>query len=442
MTQQRLPRGAQTREAPDAEHDARTAAALPTGGETERSRRSAGPLSGYRILDLTRNVAGPMGTYQLALLGADVVRIEQPGQGDGMRYVGPSPAHNAQGLGTTYQSLNGGKRSLSLDLKAPAGRSVFERLVAGADALVESNRPGVMDRLGFGPDAIRALNPRMVYCSITGFGQSGPLRDVPSYDQMMQALSGLMSVTGTPDTGPLRVGFPVIDTVTGMNAALGVASALLERERTGVARFVDVSMLDCTLAMMAPVLGNVLIADVDVKAVGNEPFTGSPFSGVFRTRDGLIAVAGNTKDQCARLCTLLGADDLLDNPWVREGTGAQQAGGAAEVRARLSGIYLTRSADEWEALMQAQSVPVAKVRSLREILGHPQVTTGDFLARVEDPVTGLPVRVPTIGFRLEDVGRAPTRPAPRHGADSDEVLRSFGFDDARIADLRGQGVVD
>jgi CoA:oxalate CoA-transferase len=402
---------------------------------------SAGPLKGFRVLDLTRNVAGPMATYQLALLGADVIRIEQPGQGDRMRYVGPSAAHNAQGLSPTYQSVNAGKRSLSLDLKAPAGRSVFERLVADADALVESNRPGVMDRLGFGPNAIRSINPRMVYCSITGFGQSGPLRDVPSYDQMMQALSGLMSVNGTPDTGPLRVGFPIIDTVTGMNAALGITSALLERERTGVARFVDVSMLDCTLAMMAPILGNVLIADVDVKAVGNEPFTGSPFSGVFRTRDGLIAVAGNTKDQCQRLCTLVGANDLLDNPWVREGAGVPRAEGAAEVRARLSAIYLTRSADEWEALLQAESVPVAKVRSLREILGHPQVAQGDFLARVEDPVRGESVRVPTTGFRLEGVERAPAGAAPRHGVDSQDVLRSFGFEEAHIDELRAQGVV-
>lgn len=400
-----------------------------------------GPLTEYRVLDLTRNVAGPVATYQLALLGAEVIRVEQPGQGDRMRYVGPSSVHNAQGLSTTYQSINGGKHSLALDLKDAAGRQLFERLVLEADVLVESNRPGVMDRLGFGRESIRALNPRTVYCSITGFGQTGPLRDVPSYDQMMQAVSGLMSVNGTPDTGPLRVGFPIIDSVTGMNAALGIMSALLERERTGVARFVDVSMLDCTLAMMSPILGNVLIADTDVKAVGNEPFTGSPFSGIFRTREGLIAVAGNTKEQCQRLCTLVGADDLLDNPWVREGSSVPRAEGASAVRARLASVFLTRTADEWERLMQAESVPLAKVRSLREILGHPQVAQGGFLAAVEDPVMGVRIRVPTTGFRIDGVGREIERPAPKHGADSDEVLRSFGLDDVAIQELRRLGVV-
>jgi CoA:oxalate CoA-transferase len=402
----------------------------------------AGPLSGYRVLDLTRNVAGPVATYQLVLLGAEVVRIEQPGQGDRMRYVGPSPAHNAQGLSTTYQSINGGKRSLSLDLKSTAGRKLLEQLIAQADVLVESNRPGVMDRLGFGQKAVRALNPRMVYCSITGFGQNGPLRDVPSYDQMMQAVSGLMSVNGTPDTGPLRVGFPIIDSVTGMNAALGIMSALLDRERTGVARFVDVSMLDCTLAMMSPILGNILIADTDVKAVGNEPFTGSPFSGVFRTRDGLIAVAGNTREQCQSLCTLVGSDDLLDNPWVREGSSVPRAEGASAVRARLASVFLTRSADEWEALMQAHSVPLAKVRSLREILAHAQVMQGGFLAAVQDPVSGSQTRVPTTGFRIEGVERDVGWPAPKHGADSDAVLRGFGLDDAAIGELRRLGVVN
>jgi CoA:oxalate CoA-transferase len=401
-----------------------------------------GPLSGYRVLDLTRNVAGPMATYQLTLLGAEVIRIEQPGQGDRMRYVGPSPRHNAAGLSTTYLSINGGKKSLTLDLKSALGRHTLLSLVAQSDVLVESNRPGVMARLGLDPDALKRVNPRLVYCSITGFGQEGPLRDVPSYDQMMQAVSGLMSVNGTPETGPLRVGFPIIDTVTGMNAALGIAGALIERERTGVARFVDASLLDSTLAMMSPILGNVLIADTDVRAVGNEPFTGSPFSGVFRTMDGLIAVAGNTKEQCETLCRLLGAEDLLDNPWIREGGGVPRAEGAAQVRTRLSELYLARAAEEWEALMQAHSVPVAKVRNLREILMHPQVDASGFLVEMHDEVSGGPVRVPTAGFRLAGLERAPLRTAPRHGADSDEVLRSFGIDDAAIRELRESGVVE
>ncbi|MGD9943223.1 MAG: CaiB/BaiF CoA transferase family protein [Burkholderiaceae bacterium] len=401
----------------------------------------AGPLAGFKVLDLTRNVAGPMATYQLALLGAEVIRIEQPGQGDRMRFVGPSKHHNAEGLSTTYQSINGNKKSIALDLKSEAGRSVFETLVARADVLVESNRPGVMERLGLGADALRSRHPRLVYCAITGFGQTGPLRDVPSYDQMMQAVSGLMSVNGTPDTGPLRVGFPLIDTVTAVNAALGIAAALIERERTGVARFVDTSLLDSALSMMSPILGNVLIADSDVKAVGNEPFTGSPFSGVFRTRDGLIAVAGNTKGQCEQLCRLVGAEDLLDNPWIKEGGGVPRAEGTAAVRARMSEIYLTRTAAEWEALMQAHSVPLAKVRDLREILSHPQVMQGGFLAEMMDGVSGEPIRVPTSGFQLHGLPRERLRPAPRHAADTDEVLQAFGFDEAEIRRLRDSGAV-
>lgn len=403
---------------------------------------AAGPFGGLRILDLTRNVAGPLATYQLGLLGAEVIRIEQPGQGDRMRYVGPLPERNEQGLSTTYVSINGGKKSLSIDLKSPAGRRTLLALAAKADALVESNRPGVMDRLGLGPDALRAVNPRLVYCSITGFGPDGPLKDVPAYDQMMQALSGLMSVNGTPDTGPLRVGFPVIDTVTSINAAFGIASALLERERTGTARTVDVTLLGSALAMMTPILGNVLIADEDVRAVGNEPFTGSPFSGVFRTADGLIAVAGNTPAQCRELCRLTGAEDLADNPWIDRGSSVPRAEGAATVRRRLSAIYLTRTALEWERLMQARSVPVAKVRDLREVLSHPQIAAMGFCAEVDDEVAGAPIRVPTGAVRLGGLPPPALTPAPRHGADADEVLRSFGFDDAAISALRADGTIE
>src|SRR5687768_4299930 len=200
-------------------------------------------LGGIRVLDLTNVLAGPLCAYQLALLGADVVKIEMPGSGDLARQLGSDPQLNAAHMGASFLAQNGGKRSVTVNLKVDEGKAVLKRLVASADVVVENFRPGVMQRLGLSYDVLKACNPALVYCAITGFGQDGPLRDAPAYDQIIQGLSGMMSITGDARSAPLRTGFPVSDSIGGITAAFAIASALVGRERTGKGRFIDVSML-------------------------------------------------------------------------------------------------------------------------------------------------------------------------------------------------------
>src|SRR3954447_18902035 len=208
------------------------------------------PLSGVRVLDLTNVLAGPYCSYHLMLLGAEVVKVELPGQGDLGRRLGPDPALNSAGLGASFLAQNAGKKSIELDLKDADDRESFAALVAGADVLLENFRAGVLGRLGYDPDRLRAMNPGLIYCAITGFGQRGPMSQAPAYDQIIQGLSGMMSVTGTPETAPLRVGFPVCDTVGGLAAALHVAAALAGRSVTGEGTFLDVSILEAAMSAM------------------------------------------------------------------------------------------------------------------------------------------------------------------------------------------------
>jgi formyl-CoA transferase len=273
------------------------------------------PLAGFRVLDLTNVLAGPFCCHQLAHLGAEVVKVEVPGSGDLARQLGAAPELNRARMGISFMAQNAGKRSITLNLKAAAGREVLERLVAGADALVENFRPGVMDRLGVGWERLRSVNPRLVYCAISGFGQDGPLRDQPAYDQIVQGMSGLMSITGDADTAPYRVGYPVADTIGGMTAAFAVAAALAARARDPQApgTLVDVSMLEAVIATMGWVVSNYLVAGKVPRPLGNENFTASP-SGTFTTGDGLLNVAANKQQQFEALCRVVGRPGLATDP--------------------------------------------------------------------------------------------------------------------------------
>ena len=232
------------------------------------------PLKSFRVLDLTNVLAGPFCCHQLAHLGAEVMKIEVPGRGDLARQLGADPKLNEKGMGVSFLAQNAGKRSLTLNLKHPEGREVFFRLVSKADVVVENFRPGVMQRLGLGFEKLKEINPSLVYCAISGFGQNGPLKDSPAYDQIIQGLSGVMSVTGNDESGPLRVGFPIADTIGGITAALGITASLSKPEREAV--FIDVSMLESTMASMGWVISNFLTAGVDPMRMGNENFTSAP----------------------------------------------------------------------------------------------------------------------------------------------------------------------
>jgi len=313
-----------------------------------------GLLDGIRVLDLTNVLAGPFGAYQLALLGAEVIKVEAPGAGDLARQLGADPALNKALMGASFLAQNAGKRSITINLKSAAGKDVFRRLVRTADVVIENFRPGVMERLGLGYDALRELKPGLVYCAISGFGQDGPLRDNPAYDQIVQGLSGVMSVTGDAASAPLRVGYPVADTIGGLTAAFAIAAALVRRGRSGEGECIDVSMLEATLVTMGWQVSNWLIAGVHPQPLGNENMTAAP-SGLFATGDGPLNIAANQQQQFEVLMRLIGRPELAADPRFadREDRKRNRFALKAEIEAALA----AKSAREWSALFNAQGVP-------------------------------------------------------------------------------------
>ncbi|MFZ9132909.1 MAG: CaiB/BaiF CoA transferase family protein, partial [Gemmobacter sp.] len=312
-----------------------------------------GLLAGIRLLDLTNVLAGPYCAYQFALLGADVLKIEAP-EGDLARGLGADPDLNRLGMGASFLAQNAGKRSVVLDLKVPADRARFLALVDEADALVENFRPGVMERLGLAPDALRARKPALVYCAISGFGQTGPMSANPAYDQIVQGLSGVMSITGTPEAAPLRVGYPVADTLGGMAGAFAMAAALLRARQTGQGATLDVSMLDAMLSAMGWPVSNWLIAGVEPRPMGNDNMTAAP-SGAFRTGAGLLNIAANTEAQFLRLMDLLGLADLCRDPRFA-GREARKRNRAA-LTAAIEDALGADTAEAWEGRLNAAGVP-------------------------------------------------------------------------------------
>jgi crotonobetainyl-CoA:carnitine CoA-transferase CaiB-like acyl-CoA transferase len=379
-----------------------------------------GLLSGIRLLDLTNVLAGPYCAYQFALLGADVIKVEAPGGGDLARQLGADPELNRAGMGASFLAQNAGKRSVVLDLKDPGDRERFLALVDTADALVENFRPGVMDRLGLGAESLRARNPRLVYCAISGFGQTGPLRGNPAYDQIIQGLSGVMSITGTPEAAPLRAGYPVADTLGGMVGAFAIAAALVRARATGAGATLDVSMLDSMLSALGWPVSNWLTAGVEPRPAGNENLTAAP-SGTFRTGDGLLNIAANKQEQFEALARLIGRPDLAHDPRFagREARKANRAALSAEIEAALA----ADSAAAWETRLNAAGVPAGRVLTIPEVLAEPQVTGRALLHRFETvPGTDRPLTVLRGGFLVDGEAPAPAAPPPRLGAHQAEVL--------------------
>ncbi|ESZ24501.1 MULTISPECIES: CoA transferase [unclassified Mesorhizobium] len=377
-------------------------------------------LSGIRVLDLTNVLAGPYCAYQLALLGADVIKVEAPQGGDLARQLGGSPKLNSAGMGASFLAQNAGKRSVVLDLKKQADRERFFDLVASADALVENFRPGVMDRLGLGYEALKTVRPGLVYCAISGFGQTGPMRDNPAYDQIIQGLSGIMSITGTPETAPLRVGYPVADTLGGLVGAFAIASALVRQKTSGEGAFLDVSMLECTLSALGWPVSNYLTAGIDPKPMGNENMTAAP-SGAFRTGDGLINIAANKQEQFVTLCRLIGRPELaLDARFAeRETRKRNRAALKVEIEHALAGA----PAAAWEEMLNRAGVPAGRVLTIPQVLAEPQVLERQVTANFDD-VAGMdkPLTVLRGGFMVDGEAPLPTKPPPALGEHMGEVF--------------------
>lgn len=396
-------------------------------------------LEGVRVLDLTNVLAGPFCCYQLAQLGADVIKIEVPKTGDLARQLGADVELNQQRMGASFLAQNAGKRSITVNLKHVDGKEIFRRLVASADVVVENFRPGVMARLKLGYDALKQIKPELIYCAISGFGQTGPLKDNPAYDQIIQGLSGVMSVTGDQKSAPLRVGYPVADTVGGITAAFAIAAALFRRERSKIGEFIDVSMLEATLVTMGWAVSNWLIAGSKPQPMGNENMTASP-SGTFKTGDGLLNIAANEQNQFVKLCQLIGRADLITNPRFAERDDRKKY--RQELTAEIEQALSVKPAHEWSVLFNRNGVPAGEVLSIPEILDHPQIAERELVKRFHSAVgVDRDIAVVRSGFKLNSGGPEPNNPPPLLGADTATILKELGYQDDAITRFRQGGAV-
>ena len=397
-------------------------------------------LGGLRVLDLTNVLAGPFCAYQLALLGAEVIKVEVPGTGDLARQLGADADLNGRHMGASFLAQNGGKKSLTINLKLDEGKSVLRRLVKSADVLVENFRPGVMARLGLSYDDLRECNPSLIYCAITGFGQDGPLKDAPAYDQIIQGLSGMMSITGDATSAPLRVGYPVADTISGITAAFAIASALVRRHGTGEGAFIDVSMLDSALVTMGWVISNYLIAGVEPQAHGNDNFTAAP-SGAFRTKDGLLNIAANKQEQFEALVKAVGSDELATDPRFAKRESRKKH--RQLLTEALERSLASKSAAEWQTILTGLGIPAGRVATVPEALQSAQVAARELLQTFPTETSGVDraITVAKTGFKMSNGDPEAATAPPLLGAHTLEVLSDLGYTQPEIERLREQGAI-
>lgn len=387
------------------------------------------PLAGVRVLDLSNVLAGPFCSYQLMLLGAEVTKVEVPDRGDLARQLGPDADLNARGIGASFLAQNSGKRSVEMDLKSAEGREAFERMLSETDVLLENFRPGVMARLGYPWERLRELRPGLIYCAISGFGQTGPMSQRPAYDQIVQGLSGMMSITGTEETVPQRVGFPICDTVGGLVAAMSINAALVSRERTGRGSFLDVSMLESSLSAMGWAVSNYLVSGVEPAPMGDQNATSAP-SGTFQAADGPLNIAANRQEQFVTLCRLIGRDDLVHDERfaLREDRKIHRQVLNDEINAALAAA----TAESWEETLSAHGVPAARILTVAQAVELDQLRHRDFFADVEMPGdSGRLVRVMGAGVTVDGRSLKPASRAPMLGEHNDTA----GDDDGAIERL-------
>lgn len=393
-------------------------------------------LSGIRVLDLTNVLAGPFCCHQLAHMGAEVIKIEAVGRGDLARQLGADKGLASCKMGISFLAQNAGKKSLSLDLKSEDGKAIFQRLLDTADVLVENFRPGVMARLGLNYERLKQSHPQLIYCAISGFGQTGPMSKRPAYDQIIQGLSGVMSITGNPEDDPLRVGYPLADTIGGLTAAMAISAALSQTPR---GQFIDVSMLDSVLTTMGWVVSNHLIGGVKPAKHGNENVTSAP-SGTFRTGDGLLNIAANEERQWQSLISHLGCEHLAED--VRFKTRDDRKAYRAELTGELETWLAGKSAAQWEDELTALGVPVGVVMSVPEILEHNHTRHRGLLADFED-VAGIDrdISVVRTGFQTDGQPMKVDSPPPTLGQHNEDLLGELGYDRDAIDRFRREGVI-
>lgn len=390
------------------------------------------PLSGVRVLDLGRFVSGPFCGALLADMGAEVIKIEIPGRGDELRYHGVQ----VNGESAYFVGMNRSKKSLTLDLKAEEGKEIFRRLVRQADVVLENFRPDVMRKLGFHYEALREINPMIIYCGIAGFGKGGPYALRPSFDFIAQGMSGLMSVTGFPDREPVRVGIPISDSVAALYAAYGIVSALLARQRIGEGQEVQISLVDGVLSLLAFQADTYFGSGSAPERVGNDHPVSSPY-GTFKASDGFINIAPPGDAMWERLARALGLEDLIHDP--RFLTNDLRRDHRAELHHLINEITSKRTMADWIDALNKVGVPCGPIYNLAQAFADPQIRHQEMVLELEQP-SG---RVKTLGFplKLSTTPAALHRPSPQLGQHTEEILATLGFSATEVESFKTQGVI-
>ena len=394
-----------------------------------------GALAGIRVLDLTRVLAGPYCTMFLGDLGAEVVKVEQPGVGDDTRGWGPP---FAGGESAYFLCVNRNKKSLTVDLKSADGIALVKQLAERADVLIENFRPGAMDRLGLGDEELRGANPKLVYASLSGFGADGPMADIPGYDLIVQAWGGLMSITGTPESGPLKVGVAIIDLVAGLMLGKSIVAALYAREKIGVGQKIDTSLLEAEVATLINAGSNYLIGGKVPGRWGNAHPTIVPYQS-FQTADSFLVLGAASESIWKRLCPALGRADLADDP--RFAKNADRVENRQELIAFLSEIFMTRTTADWVAALNRADVPCAPVQTIDQVFAAPQVLHRNMLVEVDHPTAGT-VKLAGIPVKFSATPASVRLPPPLLGEHNDDVLSSWlGMKTEEIDRLKEKSVI-
>jgi crotonobetainyl-CoA:carnitine CoA-transferase CaiB-like acyl-CoA transferase len=395
-----------------------------------------GPLAGLRIIDLSRVVAGPLATQIFSDYGAEVIKVEQPGLGDDSRHWAPPRAPDGQA--SYFFAVNRGKRSVTVDLKHPRGRALIVELARRSDVLVENFTPGTSDRLGLGADALRAANPRLIYCSISGFGATGPYRERAGYDAIMQGFTGLMSITGEPDGPPVKAGVALIDVITALYAHGAILAALRHRDRTGEGQFLELSLMECGIAALINAATAYLVGGEVQGRWGHAHPSLVPYQ-AFRARDGYLMVGAGNERLWKAFCDVMGAPEWADDP--RYDANAKRVERRAELVALIEARLAARSRDEWVREFGAAGLPVGPINDIADVFADPQVQHRGMAVEVDHPTAGR-VRLPGIPVKFAGTPAAIQGPPPRLGEHTDDVLRTvLGFTDTDIAELRATGAL-
>jgi crotonobetainyl-CoA:carnitine CoA-transferase CaiB-like acyl-CoA transferase len=398
--------------------------------------RMAGPLDDLRIIDLSRIVAGPLATQIFSDYGAEVITVEQPRVGDDSRHWAPPRAPDGQA--SYFFAVNRGKKSITVDLKHPRGRALVVELARRGDVLVENFTPGTMDRLGLGPDVLRGANPRLIYCSISGFGATGPYRDRAGYDAIMQGFTGLMSITGEREGPPVKVGVALIDVITALYAHGAILAALHDRQQSGEGQFLELSLMECGIAALINAASGYLVGGDVQGRWGHAHPSLVPYQ-AFRARDGYLMVGAGNERLWKAFCEVLGTPEWADD--LRYDDNAKRVDRRAELVRLIEERLATRSRDEWVADFAAAGLPVGPINDIAEVFADPQVRHRDMAVPIEHPTAGA-IRLPGIPVKFGATPGAIQGPPPRLGEHTDEILRDvLGLSGDAIAELRASGAL-